>query len=170
MKRTTHELAAMTDNFTRALRGAGLRLTPQRREIYRETARTSDHPHLEMIYRNVLKKMPGVSLDTVYRTLDLFRELGLARTLRPFPDRIRFDANTASHHHFVCTGCGLTRDFSDPSLDTLEVPPAAGARGRVESAHVEVRGLCPACAAGKNKYRTIGTRSHRIKSKLKRRD
>jgi Fur family peroxide stress response transcriptional regulator len=170
MNRTPGELKQMLERFEAVLRGAKVKLTPQRREIYRETARTGDHPRIETIYRNVRRKMPSVSLDTVYRTLDLFRELGLVRTVRPFPDRVRFDANTAPHHHFVCTACGLTRDFNDPNLDSLKVPAAARALGRVESTHVEVRGLCPACAAGKNANRSIGLPSYRPDNKFTRRD
>jgi len=172
MTRPPAELNKMLGRFGAVIRTAGVKMTPQRLEIYRETARTDDHPALETIYRNVRKKMPGVSLDTVYRTLDLFRELGLVSTLRPLPDRARFDANITPHHHFICTRCGLTRDFSDPSLDVLDIPPAAGALGRVESAHVEVRGLCPTCLNGRKNIRTKGTRSHRshrIKNEIKRR-
>ncbi len=170
MTRTPTELKKMLGHFGAMIRRAGVKITPQRLEIYRETARTDDHPTLETIYRNVRRKMPGVSLDTVYRTLDLFRELGLVSTLRPLPDRARFDANTAPHHHFVCIRCGLTRDFTDPNLDSLKVPAAARAFGHAESAHVEVRGICAACANGKKTKPTNGTRSRRIKSKLKRRD
>lgn len=170
MTRPPAELNKMLGHFGAVIRTAGVKMTPQRLEIYRETARTDDHPALETIYRNVRKKMPGVSLDTVYRTLGLFRELGLVSTLRSFPGRARFDANTAPHHHFVCTRCGLTRDFTDPNLDSLKVPSAVRALGYVGSAHVEVRGLCAACANGKKTKPTNGTRSRRIKSKYKRRD
>jgi Fur family peroxide stress response transcriptional regulator len=170
MTRSPAELKKMLGHFQAVIRSAGVKLTPQRLEIYRETARTDDHPALETIYRNVRRKMPGVSLDTVYRTLDLFRELGLVSTLPPLPARVRFDANTAPHHHFICTRCGLARDFTDPNLDSLKILPAARALGRVESAHVEVRGLCATCANGKKNKPTNGTRSRRINSNLKRRD
>ncbi len=170
MTRSRTELKKMLGHFKAVVRSAGVKMTPQRLEIYRETARTDDHPALETIYRNVRAKMPGVSLDTVYRTLDLFRELGLVSTLRPLPDRARFDANTTPHHHYICTRCGLTRDFTDPKLDSLKVPSAARALGCIESAHVEVRGLCTACANDKNTKPTDRTRSRRTKPKLKRRD
>jgi Fur family peroxide stress response transcriptional regulator len=168
--RTPAELNQMLDRFAAAIRSAGLKMTPQRLEIYRETARRDDHPALETIYRGVRRKMPSVSLDTVYRTLGLFRELGLVSTLRPLPDRVRFDANTAPHHHFVCIRCGLARDFNDPDFDSLKVPAAARAFGHAESARVEVRGICAACANGGKTKPTNGTRSRRIRSKFKRRD
>ena len=176
MNRAPGELKRMLEKFESAIRGAGVRMTPQRLAIYRETARTDDHPHLETIYRNVRRRMPGVSLDTVYRTLDLFRELGLVKTVRPIPDRVRFDANTSPHHHFVCTGCGRTRDFLAPDLNALPIPESARALGRVESAHVEVRGICPTCATGpgspkgKSAKRRNGTRSRRDNINTSRRD
>ena len=170
MNRTPGELKRMLDRFEAVLRGAKVKLTPQRREIYRETARTDDHPRIETIFRNVRRKMPGVSLDTVYRALDLFRELGLVKTVRPFPERVRFDANTAPHHHFVCTACGLTRDFNDPNFDSLKVPAAARAMGRIESTQVEVRGVCPDCAAAKNANRSKRLPSYRPDDKFTRRD
>lgn len=170
MNRPADDLKRMIERFDAVIRRAGVKRTPQRLEIYRETARTGDHPSLEAIYRNVRKRIPGISLDTVYRALGLFRELGLVRTVRPFPDRVRFDANISPHHHFVCAGCGLTRDFHDPGLDALAIPAPARILGRVDSAHVEVRGLCPACADARDKTGTNGTRSHRIKNKHTRRD
>ncbi len=176
MNRAPGELKAMLERFEAVIRSAGVKLTPQRLEIYRETARTGDHPALETIYRSVRRKMPRVSLDTVYRTLDLFRELGLVSTLRPLAERVRFDANTSPHHHFVCMMCGTTLDFEHRDFDTLLIPDSASALGRVDSRHVELRGLCAPCSAGssrrpdKNAYRTHGTRSHRHKTNKSRRD
>ncbi len=163
MRRTAADLRQMEERFAAVIRSAGVKMTPQRREIYRETARTGEHPYLETIYRNVREKMPGISLDTVYRTLGLFRQLGLVRTMRPIPGRVRFDANLSPHHHFVCGRCGLTRDFHDPSFNDLKIPASARSLGRVETIHVEVGGLCPACASGKNKNRMNGTRSRHLK-------
>jgi len=163
MRRAADDLRRMEERFGAVIRGAGVKMTPQRLEIYRATARTGDHPRLETIYRNVRKKMPGVSLDTVYRTLALFLELGLVTKLKPISARGRFDANIAPHHHFVCRRCGSTRDFEDPDLNVLKIPDSARNLGHVESVHVEVRGLCPACATDQSKNRTSGTQSRRLK-------
>ena len=157
MKRTSEELQLLMDRFQEAIRRAGVKLTPQRIEIYREAARTGDHPDIETITRNVRRKMPTVSLDTVYRTLDLFKELGLVWTLRPFPARVRFDANMKPHHHFICTRCGKVRDFYDRSLKNLKIPESAHSLGRVESARVELRGLCADCLKKKSGNGTTGT-------------
>jgi Fur family peroxide stress response transcriptional regulator len=166
MERTGDELKRMMANFVRIIREARVKRTPQRLEVFRQVAGTGDHPDIETIHREVRKTMPCISLDTVYRTLNLFRELGLVTSLRPLAGPVRFDANTAPHHHFVCRRCGLTRDFHDPGLDGLKIPDSARALGRVESVRIEVRGICPACATGRNKNRTTGTRSHRIKKRI----
>jgi Fur family peroxide stress response transcriptional regulator len=169
MNRPAGDLKRMLERFDTVIRAAGVKRTPQRLWIYREAARTVDHPSLEMIHRNVRKRMPTISLDTVYRTLSLLRELGLLRTVSPHPDRVRFDADVSPHHHYVCTACGLTRDFHDPALDVLSIPSSARAFGSVEFARLEVRGLCRACAGGK-KAATTGTRPHRLERKSTRRD
>ena len=167
MKRTADQLSAMMARFEAVIRGAGIRMTPQRLEIYRQTAATVTHPDIETIHREVRKTMPGVSLDTVYRTLDLFREMGLLSSLRPFPGPVRFDANTSPHHHFVCTRCGAALDFEDRDFDNLRIPAAASVLGHVLTLHVELRGLCAPCAAGAagaskpGTPRSIGTKSHR---------
>jgi len=176
MARTPDELKKMLERFEAVIRGAGVKLTPQRIAIYREVARTADHPDIETVFRNVRRRLPSVSLDTIYRTLGLFAELGLVTTVRPQGYRVRFDANTSPHHHFVCTGCGRTRDFLAPDLNALPIPESARALGRVDSAHVEVRGLCPACATGpgspkgKSAKRRNGTRSRRDNINTSRRD
>lgn len=171
MKRTADEITAMMAKFESAIRAAGIKMTPQRREIYRQAAATTDHPDIEAIHRQVRRKMPSVSLDTVYRALALYAELGLISAVRPQGQHhVRFDANTARHHHFVCGRCGAVLDFEDRDFDSLRVPASASALGKVVTRHVELRGLCTPCAAGSARgpraprataHRPIGTKSHR---------
>ena len=126
-------------------REAGLKLTPQRLEIFREIAGTEEHPDAETVFRAVQERMPTVSLDTVYRTLWALHDLGLVTTLGPQRNGVRFDANLERHHHFSCVSCGLVRDFESPKLDDLPLPADLKSLGSVLNAHVEVRGLCTRC-------------------------
>ncbi|MBK9967164.1 MAG: transcriptional repressor [Holophagales bacterium] len=126
-------------------REAGLKLTHQRLEIFRELAGTDAHPDAETIFRAVQQRMPTVSLDTVYRTLWMLHDLGLVTTLGPQRYGVRFDANLDRHHHFSCVRCGLVRDFESEELDGLPVPDSVKRLGSVVDAHVEVRGLCATC-------------------------
>jgi Fur family transcriptional regulator, peroxide stress response regulator len=133
------------EHFEEVCRNAGVKVTQQRIEIYRELVQTEDHPDAETVYNRVRERMPTVSLDTVYRTLWLFNDLELIHTLGASRERARFDANLSQHHHFVCSRCGLTRDFYDDGLDQLKIPDAAKALGQVEATKVEVRGVCFQC-------------------------
>ena len=84
-----------------ACRRAGIKLTHQRRLIFTEIAGTEEHPDTESIYKRVKRYIPEISLDTVYRTLRMLHDMGLVQTLGSAGDKIRFDANTKKHHHFV---------------------------------------------------------------------
>jgi len=139
--------------FEQVCRDMGVRLTHQRMEIFREVAQTGDHPDAETIHTRLRERMPTVSLDTVYRTLWLLNDLKLINTLGPSRERTRFDANLQRHHHFVCTRCGLTRDFYSEELDQLIIPNSARALGAVETTHVEVKGVCLECSSETEKKR-----------------
>ncbi len=146
MKTSDKEVGRRMAHFKNVCREAGVKLTHQRLEIFQELAQSGDHPDAEQVYRNVRERMSTVSLDTVYRTLWMLNDLGLITTLGPPRERSRFDANLARHHHFVCVKCGLTRDFYSAELDRLELPASVRALGHVNTAQVEVRGVCTACA------------------------
>ncbi|MCB1217885.1 transcriptional repressor [bacterium] len=125
---------------------AGIRLTHQRLEVYREVASTTEHPDAESIHRSVRRRIPTISLDTVYRTLWLLQDLGLVKTLGASRERVRFDANVRPHHHFVCLACGRVEDFFDESLDSVRLPYSVGELGTVEQTHIEARGYCHSCS------------------------
>jgi Fur family peroxide stress response transcriptional regulator len=129
----------------------GIKATHQRTEILREMVSSQEHPDAETVYRSVRKRMPSISLDTVYRTLRLFEEKGVIVKMGAITDRARFDANTTRHHHFVCTQCGLVRDFYYESFNCLQAPSAVSDMGNVDSVYVELRGVCSACNAQNRK-------------------
>lgn len=155
MKTEKTELEQRMRQFEMICHASGVKLTHQRLEIFREVARTGDHPDAETVYRRVLKRLPTVSLDTVYRTLWLLKDIGLITTLGSSHHRTRFDANLHNHHHFVCVRCGLTQDFSSPELDELRIPEVLTEFGLVETANVEVRGVCHKCSSKKKKKHPI---------------
>ena len=135
--------------FEQVCRDAGVRLTHQRMEIFREVAQAGDHPDAEIVFQRVRERMPTVSLDTVYRTLWLLNDHCLITTLGPSRERTRFDANLTRHHHFMCVRCGMARDFHSEELNDLRLPRSARALGQIETTLVEVKGVCRACV-GKN--------------------
>jgi len=156
---TRKELDQRLDRFKEATRKAGIKLTHQRLEIFREVATSSGHPDAETVFSGVLRRLPTISLDTVYRTLWTLTDLGLVSTLGPRREKARFDANLNPHHHFLCVRCGLARDFESPELDALRVPPGVDDLGSVLATHVEVRGVCVDCAALKAANRAPAARA-----------
>jgi Fur family peroxide stress response transcriptional regulator len=151
MKISKQEIERRMSRFNEVCRNSGVKLTHQRMEIFREMAQTGDHPEAESVYKGVRERMPTISLDTVYRTLWLLRDLGLINTLGPPRERTRFDANLSQHHHFVCIRCGLTRDFYNDELDKLKLPESVKDFGYAETTQVEVKGICRKCAVREKK-------------------
>ena len=145
MEVTKNEIEQRMARFQEVCRNAGVKLTHQRMEIYREVAQTVDHPDAEKVFHGVRKRMPTVSMDTVYRTLWWLKDLGLITMLGPPRERARFDANLSRHHHFVCIQCGLTRDFFSDEFDNLKLPDSILSIGRAQKTQVEVKGLCFNC-------------------------
>jgi Fur family peroxide stress response transcriptional regulator len=139
------EIEQRIKHFTGVCRESNVKLTHQRLEIFREIAQTGDHPDAEKVYRRIRKRLPTVSLDTVYRTLWLLTDLGLITTLGPAHMRTRFDANLNRHHHFVCIRCGATHDFYSNELSQITLPESLKKIGSVETMQMEVRGVCWHC-------------------------
>jgi Fur family peroxide stress response transcriptional regulator len=140
------EIARRMQRFEDVCRRRGLKLTVQRAEIFRELAGSNEHPHAETIYRRVHRRIPAISVDTVYRTLGVLEGQGLVRKAEVLAGPVRYDANVKHHHHFVCTRCRLVQDFSSPAMDRIPVPQAARALGKVLSCEVHLRGICARCA------------------------
>ena len=147
MKVLKKDLEQRMARFEEVCRKSGAKLTHQRMEIFREVAQTGAHPDAEKVFEGVRRRMPTISMDTVYRTLWWLKDLGLISVLNPSRERVRFDANLNRHHHFVCTHCGLTRDFYSDELDALELPDSILSIGYAEKTQVEVKGICHECAA-----------------------
>lgn len=140
------ELELRVEHFKEALRAAGVKLTHQRLEIFREVASSLEHPTADSIFEALKPRLPMLSLDTVYRTLWLLNDLGLVSTLGPRRESVRFDANLEPHHHYICVRCGLARDFESSELTRLRIPALVSEFGSIDATHVEVRGVCRHCA------------------------
>lgn len=139
------ELAERIAELQRACRARGVKVTHQRLEVLREVAQSQGHPSADMILEGVKRRLPTVSVDTVYRTLWLLTDLGLISTLAQRRDPVRFDANLAPHHHYVCVACGAIIDVASVELEKLGIPAKVEHLGSVETAHLEIRGVCSGC-------------------------
>ena len=148
-------------HLTDGLKQAGVKMTHQRLEICREIASATDHPDADTVHLGVRQRVPTVSLDTVYRTLWLLRDLGLIDTLTTGGPRMRFDGDSAPHHHFICMRCGEVYDFYSEEFNRLQVPKEVRAQGTVRKTHVEMRGICSRCARARASRKPSATRRRR---------
>jgi Fur family peroxide stress response transcriptional regulator len=139
------EVAQRLERLVEACRRNAMKITHQRMEVFRELAGTDEHPDAETIYQNVRKRVPGLSRDTVYRTLSSLENQGLVRKAEMVFGSGRYDANMERHHHFVCTECGAVHDFYSEAMNDLPIPRDVASLGRVESSHVQLRGTCSVC-------------------------
>jgi len=130
--------------FERQCRVNGMRVTPQRMAVYRELIATDEHPSAEWVYRRVRAVYPGISLDTVNRTLLLLAEMGAASIVEGSGDAKRFDGGDECHQHFRCVRCKRIIDFHHEPFDDIEVPNAIG-RFTVLRRSVYFEGICDRC-------------------------
>jgi Fur family transcriptional regulator, peroxide stress response regulator len=134
-----------SSNFIATCRAAGLKVTQQRIEICSELARSKDHPSAELLHRRLRKRLPSISLDTVYRTLETFLEHGLIQKVETTESLARYEVAHLRHHHVICRRCRGIVDFLWPAIDESRLPKDVTGWGRVESRNVVVYGICKAC-------------------------
>ena len=131
--------------FQAACRRAGLKLTHQRLEIYRELTASTDHPSAEALYQRLIRRIPTLSLDTVYRTLATLARHGLVHKVETGESQARFEIVFDRHHHLICRECLQILDFQWPSIDQVTVPETLQFWGEIESRNVVVYGICAKC-------------------------
>ncbi|MBM4124162.1 MAG: transcriptional repressor [Nitrospira sp.] len=133
------------DEMRQRFRERGLKMTPQRAAIYQALAGTTSHPTAEDLHRQVRRRHPMISPNTVYYTLGVLREAGLVHEVNYWHDRSRFDANIELHHHLICLGCRSIQDLTDEALDRLGISDQATSGFAITGHRVEFHGYCAAC-------------------------
>jgi Fur family peroxide stress response transcriptional regulator len=130
----------------RALESTGQRFTEQRAAVYRFLSATTSHPNADEVFQKVRGEVPGISLATVYKSLETLVTCGLAAKLSYSDGSARYDGRTDPHHHARCVSCGRVMDvpgeFSEGELkglgNELEDFSVTGYR-------LELTGICAAC-------------------------
>ena len=125
----------------------GLRSTDQRRHIVEAFFRAPNHVSIEELLAQVRAEQPKVGYATVYRTLKLLAECGIAHE-RHFGDGLtRYElADESSHHdHLICIECGAITEFEEPKIETLQEEIAERYGYSLRTHKHELYGLCPKC-------------------------
>jgi Fur family ferric uptake transcriptional regulator len=125
----------------------GLRSTRQRDIILDIFLSTHQHVSVEELYLKIKSSNPGIGFATVYRTLKLFAEAGLAREVLLHDGQTRYEHIVAGEHHdhLVCTGCNAIIEFEDETIEKLQKEIAARHGFLIKSHKMEMYGLCANC-------------------------
>ncbi len=98
---------------------SGLKVTQQRLVIFQSLIKSKDHPTAELIYENIKKVNPSISLGTIYKTLEVFVDRALIKRVNTSEGNMRYDARMDSHNHIFCSNTNEIVDFKDDKLDQL---------------------------------------------------
>ncbi len=130
----------------KALEDTGHRFTEQRAAVYRFLSSTTSHPNADEVFQEVRGDVPGISLATVYKSLETLVSCGLAAKLTYSDGSARYDARTDPHHHARCVVCGRVMDV--PGSFSEEDLLAFGRELRgfsVTGYRLELTGFCGRC-------------------------
>lgn len=136
--------------FAAFLAGRGLRLTDQRRLVAATFFDSVGHHSAEEIYRRVKAVAPGIGSATVYRTLGLLREAGLAKGMNIGDGFARYEppSKRGHHDHLICRACGRIVEFENSRIEELQRQVARRHGFLVTDHRMELYGLCGSCRGG----------------------
>jgi Fe2+ or Zn2+ uptake regulation protein len=138
-------------DYQKAISDGGLRMTPQRRQVFDVLLDEQNHPTATEVFLRAKERMPSISLATVYNCLENLVECGLVRQVHIDREPTRYCPNLSDHGHFVCTECG---GVTDVDLDKKSLGKKAfwrlPAGYSVTSVEVNLRGICARCCSKNN--------------------
>lgn len=121
-------------------------MTKQRRLILDDLRRHNDHPTADVIYERIRKKMPRISLGTVYRNLEILTAIGEIQTLELCGNQKRYDGVPGKHYHIRCIHCLKVDDAPIAPLHQLEDKLYDATVYTIIGHRLEFMGLCPECS------------------------
>ena len=123
----------------------GHRLTPQRREVYNVLLEDRNHPTATEVFIKAKKRVPTISLATVYNCLETLVECGLAKQVNVEREATRYCPNLSEHGHFVCNSCGIVSDIPTTKGGSLTRFLKVPSGFIINHSEITLRGTCPAC-------------------------
>ena len=122
-----------------------LKYSRQREAIKEFMITRKDHPTADVVYMNVRKEFPNISLGTVYRNLTLLSDMGELLRLRVGDGVDHFDATIAPHYHFICKDCGAVTDLEIPIIHSIDTIAGDNFNGRINGHVTYFYGTCEHC-------------------------
>ncbi len=130
----------------------GLAATHQRQVIFEAVMALDGHPSPEAIFEEVRRKIPSISLGTVYKNIRTFLDSGIFREVSVHHGLLRVEANHRPHHHFVCTHCKSILDLPEDEFGRVELRHKLPRGFQVQKFVVDVVGLCPKCSTPRKSF------------------
>ena len=130
----------------------GIRMTRQRRVIMEILQENNTHPAADDIYEMVRRRLPRISLGTVYRNLEILSACGMIHKLELSGSQRRFDGDLENHYHVRCVQCDRVDDVAVKPTDVFEETLRDLSDYEIMGHHLEFLGVCPEC-----KKQQIGT-------------
>jgi Fur family transcriptional regulator, peroxide stress response regulator len=123
----------------------GLTATHQRQVLFEVMQTMPGHPSPEEVYARVKKRVPAISLATVYKNIHLFVERGVLKQLSVHHGSLRVELNSIHHHHMVCSHCKAITDIEEKDLGVLPAVQELPGGFQAERYSIDVIGICAAC-------------------------
>lgn len=126
-----------------------LKYSRQREEIKNFLLTRKDHPTADVVYLNVRKQYPNISLGTVYRNLTLLADIGEIARIRVGDGIDHFDADTSLHYHFICNECGSVIDLEMEDIHSILEIAGKHFGGQIDGHVTYFYGTCEDCCKNK---------------------
>ena len=133
------------ENLIQQLRDRGIAVTPQRLAVMAILQRRRDHPTADHIYQEVRRQHPAISFNTVYKTLEILCQRGMAIKVNPLHEVARYDGETGPHAHIICRQCHHIVDLDWEPSDVPSLPAEDLQGFRIDHPSLTFWGLCPRC-------------------------
>lgn len=146
-------------------RSKGRKITPQRQLLFQLMHENDCHPTAEALFAEASAQMPGISLRTVYQTLNELAEMGELQFIDIGGGPTRFDPNLDDHHHVVCIDCGQIRDVQVSGAAALH--PSGAEDFVINEVGVVFQGVCSSCEKSRAKSgRSVRAKSPALQAKV----
>ena len=127
------------------IRSKGLRLTRQRLIITETFFKLGGHTTVDDLYQRLQKTQSGIGYATVYRTLKLLVECGVAESMQFGEDSTRYEPASDHHDHLICTACGAIVEFENETIEKIQDEIAELHGYSLTHHNMELYGTCPSC-------------------------
>lgn len=135
----------MIDQITKLFKEKKIKSTPQRIAIYNVLMHSKSHPTVEEIYNIITPDFPTISLATVYKTVEAFKESDLVQELNLGENKARYDANISAHTHVLCSMCSKVFDIEPEPIGSLVDSLPKDIDFDIHSQQVYFFGICGDC-------------------------